>query len=236
MLVLALLACSSPPPPPPPPLRPPEVVEAPPPQPPPLPANYKAPPIAAFGTAELWRRGPEEPATTFDHIEVRIAWPDNAEAPEVGATITLVPVAALPPVELSITAAKKESEPEIGDYWEITLTPLTDPRYLTAPAAAGRRPEFPFDAVFLSPVEPRAKLLNVAVQPLGDLPPNAAHNEVLAAIDVSGDDRPDAVALSFCCAEERAQHGTLSECDYHCGETWLLREGDWVKIDDSQPM
>lgn len=236
MLALALLACSSPPPPAPPPPKPPEVVEAPPPQPRPLPENYKAPPIAAFGTAEIWRRGPEESSTTYDRIEVRVAWPSSAEAPVVGAAITLVPVAALPPVELSITAAKKETEPEIGDFWEITLAPLTDPRYLSAPAAEGRRPEFPFDAVFLSPVEPRAKLLTVAMQPLGDLPPDATHAEVLAAVDVSGDDRPDAVALSFCCAEERALHRTLSECDYHCGEVWLLREGDWVKIESSQPM
>lgn len=233
MLTLAL-ACTSPEAPPPPP-APPVVTTPTPPPAPPLPADYKAPPIVAFGGAELWRRAHDEVAARegqFNRIEVRVSWPVGAEDPVVGAAITLVPVAALPPVELTIAAARKESEPEIGEYWEIALTPLTDPRYLSAPAAQNRRPEYPFDAVFLSPAQPKATLLSVPVQPLGDLPPEARHADVRAAVDTSGDSRPDAVELAFCCERRRA----LDACDTPCGETWLLRDGDWVKIGDSQPM
>lgn len=159
--------------------------------------------------------------------------------PKPGGTVTIVALSsALPTLEARITTAKLSENPcseSLPKQWEIEFEPLTQTAYLDAVLAVPGRIEgsyAPFQVAVLYPANPQARALNRGLLDAADLPAGTLLQNVIMALDLNGDEKPDLITTEYCC--DRPKEGR-AHCDLTCGKTYLRTSGQWKQIDASTP-
>jgi hypothetical protein len=147
-----------------------------------------------------------------------------------GEKVTVLPLRrALPRRELPVAVVDEQpGTPPFPSTWALVVDATVAP-FLSARPDPGHEGHHPFDAIVVSPPAPKARLL--ARGAAGhDLP--AAPATLWAAVDLTGDGKPDAAIFRFCCEQPsrpaRAPGG--SPCQTECvaiylrdaGQSWRL--------------
>ena len=68
------------------------------------------------------------------------------------------------------------------------------------------------------------------------LPPGVSAPTIVAAIDVTGDGKPDLLETSYCCdREQHRSRASVKDCDYTCGKAFRKVAGRWRLIEQFSP-
>lgn len=159
--------------------------------------------------------------------------------PKPGGVATILALSsALPALEMRITNTKLVENPcseSLPKQWEIEFESLKQTEYVDAVFAVPGRVEgsyAPFQVALLYPANPQARALNRGLLEAADLPAGTLLQNVVMALDLNGDQKPDLIATEYCCDRPKAAR---AHCDLTCGKTYLRTAGQWKQIDASTP-
>jgi hypothetical protein len=159
--------------------------------------------------------------------------------PKPGGTVTILALSiTLPALETRITKAKLVENPcseSLPKQWEIEFESLKQAEYVDAVFAVPGRVEgsyAPFQVAVLYPANPQARALNRGLLDASDLPVGTLLQNVVMALDLNGDQKPDLIATEYCCDRPKAAR---THCDLTCGKTYLRTAGQWKQIETSTP-
>jgi hypothetical protein len=159
--------------------------------------------------------------------------------PKPGGKVTILALSStLPALTARITKAKLSENPcseSLPKQWEIEFEPLTQAAYVDAVFAVPGRIEgsyAPFQVAVLYPANPQARALNRGLLEAADLPAGTLLQNVVMALDLNGDEKPDLIATEYCCDRPKQSR---AQCDLTCGKTYLRTAGQWKQIDASTP-
>lgn len=171
----------------------------------------------------------------YTSAEIPLALEHSAK---VGEKVTVIPLQVdFELFELEIKNVQKITETGCdGDkpktFWKVEFEKITRPNLLTAEPVKNRSGEFPFNVFVIYPAVKFARKLESGELKKEMIPKNVFLKTVTAAIDLTGDGKPDLLEASFCCSKEDE---TADECDYTCGRTFKKTKGVWKQIKYSQP-
>ncbi len=149
-----------------------------------------------------------------------------------GAMVQIFPLAdGLPIIELKIINATRREDMGKPSY-HLELEEITDKSYWTFKGPPERRAEFPTDLLVLYPPIKQASLMSNKTLLQEDLPENIKSDIIKSALDFDGDGKADAIVCYFCCRDR----SPIDNCDYHCNETYVKINNNWVMTNSSQPM
>ncbi len=153
--------------------------------------------------------------------------------PKTGEKVTVVPLQNdFEPFELKITSIKKadfidcNAKPP-GTVWDIEFEKSTRKDFLEIKSAPNRSPEFPFDIFVIYPSVKFARKIDVAGLKKTMIPKGVYLNTITAAIDLTGDGKPDLLETSYCCGNEKM---SSESCDYTCGVNYKKIKNIWKKV------
>lgn len=158
------------------------------------------------------------------------------QRPKPGEVVTVIPLTdkVLPqPVKITKVAQGAQCTNEDKPWFQIDLALVKSGPFVMAKPKPGRNASYPFDVAVLHPQNTMARYLAFSAFKQKDLPSSVSLNTVKGAVDLNKNGKPDIVFAGFCCDNRRKSHA--EGCEYMCSETWILRDGKWVKHDQSQP-
>jgi hypothetical protein len=151
--------------------------------------------------------------------------------------VTVVPLGVdISPIELRIVDVHPVDFPikqEVYHYaWEAELEPITQTEFLEYK----KDEEFPFDVLWIYPSVEFSLL--VSGDKLTDemLPEGVDRNTVTAAIDLTNDQKPDLLMVSYCIEHYPADLPDAPPCRRGCSKKYVKdSEGKWKQIEDFRP-
>ncbi len=154
----------------------------------------------------------------------------------VGEKATVIPLDTdISPLDLRIIKAEKVENPcnkRMPGVWEVELEPITQKKFFEIEPLLNRADEYPFDVALIYPAVKAARQLKKDQLTNAMLPKGIAINSVKAALDLTGDGKPEVVILEYCCDNPSKP---VTECDYTCGKTFTKVKNTWKLIDTYTP-
>jgi hypothetical protein len=156
--------------------------------------------------------------------------------PAPGEKVTVIPLdVKISPLDLRILKSEQQ-ENSCGEHspfwWEIELEPIKLKEFFDIEPISNRRAEAPFDVAIIYPAVKFARQIKKSDLTRGTLPGRVSIKDVRAAIDLTGDRKPDVVIAEFCC---RNAESAVGECEYICGKTFMKVKNKWKLIRTSAP-
>lgn len=196
------------------------------------------PAVQTVGEGLVWRRSDNK----GEHGNFLPPWKEVQitnvfgfkERPIVGEKVTVIPLDVnIPPLELEIMKADKTANACEGlpPYWEVALERVKEKAFSDA-APPNRSAEYPFDVCVIYPAVKFVSPIKRENLSRSMLPRGVALSTVKAAIDLTGDGRPDVLIVEYCCGNPNRP---TADCDYTCGKTFKKIGNEWKLLDRSSP-
>jgi hypothetical protein len=156
--------------------------------------------------------------------------------PAIGNKVTVIPLAVdIPPLDLRILKAEEKEnacDESMPDWWEVELEPIKLKEFFEIAPILNRAAEYPFDVAIIYPAVKVARQMKKDQLTRAMLPKGVSINTVKAAIDLTGDRKPEVVIVEYCCGRMKKP---ADECDYTCGKTFKRLRNAWKLVDTSAP-
>lgn len=147
--------------------------------------------------------------------------------------VTVIPLGTdFKSFEIKITKVSKadfidcNAEPP-GTVWDVEFEKVTRKEFLEAKTPRNRNPEVPFDVFVIYPSVKFARSLKASELTKSMLPKGVYKNTVTAAVDLTGDGKPDLLEASFCCNDSKV---SAEKCDYTCGTIYKKIKNRWKAV------
>ena len=203
----------------------------------------KLPVVKDFGVFYVYRDSDNTdvggfPIAPFKSAEIEMVIDNEAKARE---KITMIPLQVeVESFHIAISKVTKKrydgcDEPRKDFHFDIEFEEITDKIVLEAELVDNQGMER-FGVFTIYPAVDFAKNILTPALKQEMLPKGVAIQTVEAAIDLDNDNKPDLLALSFCCADEtKAVDSTDNDCNYSCEKYFRKINQSWKLIRSENP-
>ena len=196
----------------------------------------------SFSVTSLYRSSTAKDAAgrnvrPFDAVSVDTYFNRLPIVPKPGMAVTIVPLApGLDPFNLKIVRVMREEACGDEKRWNLEFEPVAGRALAEAPPVPDRTDEYPFDVCVIFPAVKTAVAMQGDRLDRQSLPRGVSAPTIVAAIDVTGDGKPDLLETSYCCdREQHRSRRSVKDCDYTCGKAFRKVAGRWRLIEQFSP-